>query len=47
MSRIRGSASDAELAAAIEHAGYTADLVAQESVPAEITNGWVARLFSR
>ena len=47
VSRTRGSAPDAALEAAVERAGYTANLMAQVSVPAEAPRGWLANLFSR
>ena len=47
VSRTRGSAPDAVLAAAVEQAGYTANVMAQEPVPAGAAHGWLANLFSR
>jgi Cu+-exporting ATPase len=40
-------ASDAQLASAVEQAGYRADLDRAEPVTAEVSRGLVARLFGR
>jgi Cu+-exporting ATPase len=47
VSRTAGSAPDAALSAAVERAGYTANLTAKVSIPAEATRGWLAGLFFR
>jgi len=47
VTRTAGWAPDAALAAAVEQAGYSANVMDKESVPAEATHHWLVDLFSR
>lgn len=47
VSREPALVSNAELAAAVEEAGYRADLAAAVAVPADEARNWLARLLGR
>jgi Cu+-exporting ATPase len=47
VTRTAGLAPDAALAAAVERAGYAADLTAQERVAEAVGERWLARLVAR